>query len=69
MSATFNYDVAGIVHPMSEVLVRVGIYRDADTREAFVHLREYVNGEQDEEERAAMHKVLDALEELARLAE
>lgn len=65
----FNYDVAAIVHPMSDVLARVGIFRDADTREAFEHLRDYVNGEQDATERAAMHKVLDALEELAKLAE
>jgi hypothetical protein len=68
-SQKFNYDVAAIVHPMSDVLARVGIYRDADTHEAFEHLREYVEGENDPAERAAMHKVLDALEELAKLAE
>lgn len=64
MSDRFNYDVAGIVHPMSEVLVRVGIYSDKDVQEAISILREYADGEDDQPDREAMHKVLDAVEAL-----
>jgi len=64
VSDRFNYDVAGIVHPMSEVLVRIGIYSDKDVQEALSILREYADGEQDRAEREAMHKVLDAVEAL-----
>jgi len=64
VSDRFNYDVAGIVHPMSEVLTRIGIYTNEDVQEALSILREFVDGENDQQEREGMHKVLNALEEI-----
>jgi predicted dehydrogenase len=46
------------------VLVRVGIYSDKDVQEALSILREYADGEDDQPDREAMHKVLDAVEAL-----
>ncbi|KKN33894.1 hypothetical protein LCGC14_0799170 [marine sediment metagenome] len=64
VSDRFNYDVAAIVHPLSDVLVRVGIYSDKDVLEALSILREFADGENDQSEREGMHKVLDAVEAL-----